>query len=155
MFSNLATKAALKKVGLPTDTFDFSSWTGSDSSKPSWKKITKSKPTTATAATDNANNNSNTSKAWPDWMSVKSLPLTVQPWLTPRPPPIPVAEPPRVGDMAPLDRDRQLVLGNGRKTLVVFLRFVGCACTFQFHPPRLIPSPSRPSIHSPYNFAPA
>ncbi|SPQ19159.1 7dfe3faa-068d-45e9-bdf7-4c126311f335 [Thermothielavioides terrestris] len=123
MFSNLATKAALKKVGLPTDTFDFSSWTSSDSSKPSWKKITKSQPTTAA----DSDSNSNTSKAWPEWMSVKSLPLTVQPWLTPRPPPIPVAEPPRVGDLAPLDRDRQLVLGNGRKVLVVFLRCVGCA----------------------------
>ena len=123
MFSNLATKVALKKVGLPSDTFDFSSW--KTESKPS-KKITKKQP-----ASGNANNNSN-NKTWSEWMSVKSLPLTVQPWLTPRPPPIPVADPPRVGDLAPLDRDRKLAFGGGKKVLVVFLRCVGCACKSTF-----------------------
>ena len=123
MFSNLATKVALKKVGLPSDTFDFSSW--KTESKPS-KKITKTQP-----ASGNGNNNSN-NKTWSEWMSVKSLPLTVQPWLTPRPPPIPVADPPRVGDLAPLDRDRKLAFGGGKKVLVVFLRCVGCACKSSF-----------------------
>ncbi|KAK3896709.1 hypothetical protein C8A05DRAFT_39744, partial [Staphylotrichum tortipilum] len=125
MFSNLATKVALKKVGLSSDTFDFSSWKSNDSSKPA-KKITKSQKQ---QPTDNSNtNNTNTNnKAWPEWMSVKSLPLTVQPWLTPPPPPIPVADPPRVGDLAPLDPDRKLVFGGGRKVVVVFLRCVGCA----------------------------
>ena len=118
MFSNLATKVALKKVGLPSDTFDFSSW--KTESKPS-KKITKTQPASGNAS-------SNNSKTWSEWMSVKSLPLTVQPWLTPRPPPIPVADPPRVGDLAPLDRDRKLACGGGKKVLVVFLRCVGCAC---------------------------
>ncbi|KAK4156785.1 hypothetical protein C8A00DRAFT_40799 [Chaetomidium leptoderma] len=124
MFSNLATKVALKKVGLPSDTFDFSSWKkASSEGKPS-KKITKSQPPT----TGTSNNNDANAKAWPEWMSIKSLPLTVQPWLTPRPPPIPIADPPRVGDLAPLDRDRKLVLGGGgKKVIVVFLRCVGCA----------------------------
>jgi hypothetical protein len=134
MFSNLATKVALKKVGLPADTFDFSSWkTSSEGKSSTSKKLTKPQPTATTTATSNGNSNNN-NKTWPDWMSVKSLPLTVQPWLTPRPPPIPVAEPPRIGDLAPLDRDRKLggAFGGGRKVLVVFLRCVGCACGFSF-----------------------
>ncbi|KAG7291933.1 hypothetical protein NEMBOFW57_001961 [Staphylotrichum longicolle] len=122
MFSNLATKVALKKVGLPSDTFDFSSWKTSSESKPS-KKITKAQPAPSDGSNTNGNNNNNNNKAWPEWMSVKSLPLTVQPWLTPRPPPIPVADPPRVGDLAPIDRDRKLAVGGGKKVLVVFLRF--------------------------------
>ncbi len=126
MFSNLATKVALKKVGLPSDTFDFSSWKTSES-KPS-KKITK--PQQPTAGDAAAATNGSANKAWPEWMTVKSLPLTVQPWLTPRPPPIPIAEPPRVGDLAPIDRDRRLVFGGGKKVMVVFLRCVGCACMF-------------------------
>jgi hypothetical protein len=141
MFSNLATKAALKKVGLPSDTFDFSSWKTSPESKPP-KKLTKAQPT---ATPSDANNNA---KTWPDWMSVKALPLTVQPWLTPRPPPVPVGEAPRVGDLAPLDRDRKLAQGGGKKVLVVFLRCVGCACTFVYsrapNPP--LPSPLSPSF---------
>jgi hypothetical protein len=141
MFSNLATKAALKKVGLPSDTFDFSSWKTSPESKPP-KKLTKAQPT---ATPSDANNNA---KTWPDWMSVKALPLTVQPWLTPRPPPVPVGEAPRIGDFAPLDRDRTLALGGGKKVLVVFLRCVGCACTFVYsrapNPP--LPSPLSPSF---------
>ncbi|GAB1311554.1 hypothetical protein MFIFM68171_01764 [Madurella fahalii] len=139
MFSNLAAKAALKKVGLPSDAFNFASpWDSSSNSssgngngngngngkaKP-LRKLTK-QPTPP----DNNPNNTN-NKSWqPEWMSIKSLPLTVQPWLTPRPPPIPVADPPRAGDLAPLDRDRQLsaFLGSGNKALVVFLRCVGCA----------------------------
>jgi hypothetical protein len=125
MFSNLATKVALKKVGLPSDTFDFSSWklSAGAESKPA-KKITKSQPTAAGDAATNI------TKAWPEWMTAKSLPLTVQPWLTPRPPPVPIADPPRVGDLAPIDRDRRLVFGGGKKVLVVFLRCVGCACAF-------------------------
>jgi hypothetical protein len=126
MFSNLATKVALKKVGLPSDTFDFSSW--KTESKPS-KKITKTQPASGNAS-------SNNSKTWSEWMSVKSLPLTVQPWLTPRPPPIPVADPPRVGDLAPLDRDRKLACGGGKKVVVVFLRCVGCACKSIFQKER-------------------
>ena len=43
------------------------------------------------------------------------------------PPPVPVAaESPKVGDLAPLDRDRKIEFGGGRRVLVVFLRCVGC-----------------------------
>lgn len=62
-------------------------------------------------------------------MAARNLPLTVQPWLTPNPAAVPVAAScPGIGDVAPLDRDRLLTFGGGRKVLVVFLRCVGCAC---------------------------
>ncbi|KAK0628251.1 hypothetical protein B0T17DRAFT_588441 [Bombardia bombarda] len=133
MFSSLTTKLALKKLGLPTDTKDlnlnitnpFASPEPSQSSsaysrKPN--KLTKNAPLSGDAGDAGLK-----SAPWPAWMSVKSLPLTVQPWLTPTPPPIPVAEPPRIGDLAPLDRDRKLTFGGGKMVLVVFLRCVGCA----------------------------
>ncbi|KAG7122323.1 hypothetical protein HYQ44_003221 [Verticillium longisporum] len=70
----------------------------------------------------------NTNGGWPAWMSMKSIPVTVQPWFTPPPPPVPVAVVcPKVGDVAPLDRDRKLIFGGGRPVLLVFLRCVGCA----------------------------
>ncbi|KAJ8127723.1 hypothetical protein O1611_g5913 [Lasiodiplodia mahajangana] len=61
-------------------------------------------------------------------MSTKKLPLTAQAWLSPVPPPVPVAtECPKQGDVAPLDRDRQLQFGGGRPAIVLFMRCVGCA----------------------------
>lgn len=125
MFSSLATKVALKKVGLSSDSFNLP-WSDSSSSSSSSKKSTRNSSPGAIPGFDDE-----TSSTWkPAWMTVKSLPLTVQPWLTPVPPPIPVAEAPTVGSMAPLDRDRELTFGGGKKVLVVFLRCVGCACTF-------------------------
>lgn len=107
MFSSLTTKLALRKVGIKSDTFDFSS------PVPKGSKIVVEEE--------------NTNGGWPAWMSPKKLPLTAQAWLSPVPPPVPVAETPKVGDLAPLDRDRQLTFGGGKKVLVVFLRCVGCA----------------------------
>lgn len=112
MFNSLATKLALRKVGLSSKDFDFSS---PDPSKKPGKKGGPSEDEDA-------------SSGWPAWMKVKSLPLTVQPWLTPVPPPVDVAELPVIGDPAPRDRDRQLTFGDGRRVIVVFLRCVGCAC---------------------------
>ncbi|KAK0656258.1 hypothetical protein B0T16DRAFT_398932 [Cercophora newfieldiana] len=109
MFSNLATKVALKKVGLSTKSFNLP-WSDSESSS--------KKP---------ASGLDSDVPAWPAWMTVKSLPLTVQPWLTPVPPPIPIAAAPKIGDMAPMDRDRELTFGGGKKVIVIFLRCVGCA----------------------------
>ncbi|KAK3336383.1 hypothetical protein B0T19DRAFT_37197 [Cercophora scortea] len=122
MFSGFATKIALKKLGIPSipsDPFNLSS-TEPEPRKPN--KLTKTNPG---ASLDS--NPDDKSANWPAWMSIKSLPLSVQPWLTPVPPPIPVAEPPKIGDLAPMDRDRELVLGRGKMVLVVFLRCVGCA----------------------------
>ncbi|EFQ36505.1 hypothetical protein CGRA01v4_09261 [Colletotrichum graminicola] len=112
MLSSLTTKIALKKVGLNSKSFDFGG--GSSDTK------SKSGPGNDDAVNDRQGN-------WPAWMSMKSLPITVAPWLTPPPPPVPVAEVPKIGDLAPLDRDRKLEFGRGRPVLVVFLRCVGCA----------------------------
>jgi len=118
MFSNLATKVALKKVGLSSNSFNLP-WSDSSSKKSSTNSSSGAFP---------GFDDDEQSSAWPSWMTVKSLPLTVQPWLTPVPAPIPVANPPKLGDMAPLDRDRELAFGGGKKVMVVFLRCVGCAC---------------------------
>jgi len=127
MFSGLATKVALKKVGLPSNSLSLPKlpdlpnlpWSGSDSPK---KPARSSSPSLGEGDKDEKPSN------WPAWMTVKNLPLTVQPWLTPVPPPIPVARPPRIGEPAPLDRDRELTFGGGKKVIVIFLRCVGCAC---------------------------
>lgn len=120
MFNGLATKLAMKKMGIPKNALDMSALTGGSSTEPN--KLKKNPPGEEDADAANAN-------GWPKWMTVKSLPLTAQAWLNPPPPPVPVAaECPKVGDLAPLDRDRKIEFGGGRRVLVVFLRCVGCAC---------------------------
>ncbi|KAI0883899.1 uncharacterized protein GGS22DRAFT_166347 [Annulohypoxylon maeteangense] len=114
MFASLTTKLAMRKVGLSSDAFDFSS----KSSKPS-------KPSDGSLPGLDDLEESNS--GWPAWMSTKKLPLTAQAWLSPVPPPVPVAECPKPGDLAPLDRDRQLTFGGGKPVIVLFLRCVGCA----------------------------
>ncbi|KAI2472221.1 hypothetical protein F4781DRAFT_420110 [Annulohypoxylon bovei var. microspora] len=112
MFASLTTKLAMKKVGLSSDALDFSS---SKSSKPNDGSVP--------GLDDLEESNS----GWPAWMTTKKLPLTAQAWLSPVPPPVPVAECPKPGDLAPLDRDRQLTFGGGKPIIVLFLRCVGCA----------------------------
>ncbi|KAK2058059.1 hypothetical protein LY76DRAFT_72969 [Colletotrichum caudatum] len=112
MLSSLTTKIALKKVGLNSKSFDFSGGTSDTKSK---------------SGSGNDDAADDRQGAWPAWMSMKSLPITVAPWFSPPPPPVPVAEVPKIGDLAPLDRDRKLEFGRGRPVLVVFLRCVGCA----------------------------
>ena len=121
--SSLTTKLAMKKLGIPSNILDFSS---PISEEPKPKRAPKNLPPGTLPGLDEQEGKE--SSGWPAWMTVKSLPLTVQPWLAPPPPPIPVAEAPKVGDLAPLDRDRQLTFGGGKKVIVVFLRCVGCAC---------------------------
>ncbi|XXH02641.1 hypothetical protein Hte_009022 [Hypoxylon texense] len=113
MFASLTTKLAMKKVGLPSNALDFSS------SKSSSKSNDGSVPGLDELEESNS--------SWPAWMSTKKLPLTAQAWLSPVPPPVPIAECPKPGDLAPLDRDRQLTFGNGKPVIVLFLRCVGCA----------------------------
>ncbi|KAK4186410.1 hypothetical protein QBC35DRAFT_412782 [Podospora australis] len=129
MFSNLAAKAALKKVGLPSDTLDsFNKWAKSDSSSSS-SSSSNTKPNKLTKSPPAAGSNDGTTTT--KWnISIKSLPLTVQPWFTPKPPPIPISAPPKIGDFCPVDstnRGLSPSLGTGKKVLVVFLRCVGCA----------------------------
>ena len=124
MFSSLTTKIALKKIGMSSDTFNFSS-----PDQPEPKKLKKTRKDLPPGVVPGLDDEEEDSKGWPKWMTMKSLPLTVQPWLAPPPPPVAVAaECPKIGDLAPLDRDRKLTFGGGRKVIVVFLRCVGCAC---------------------------
>ncbi|KAI0599475.1 hypothetical protein F4775DRAFT_600044 [Biscogniauxia sp. FL1348] len=108
MFSSLTTKLALKKAGLP---LDFNNNNKKDGSIPGLDELDAS------------------ASPWPPaWMSVKKLPLTAQAWLSPAPPPVPVAPAcPQPGTLAPLDRGRKLEFGGGRPVVVLFLRCVGCA----------------------------
>ncbi|KAI0112347.1 hypothetical protein F4776DRAFT_351908 [Hypoxylon sp. NC0597] len=112
MFSSLTTKLAMRKVGLSSDALDFSS-----------SKSNKSNDGSVPGLDDLEESNS----GWPAWMNTKKLPLTAQAWLSPVPPPVPVAECPKPGDLAPLDRDRRLTFGGGKPVIVLFLRCVGCA----------------------------
>jgi hypothetical protein len=113
MLNGFATKLALRKVGIRSDTFDFSSNSNKSSS----------------GNNKNAPYNDADPPSWASWMSAKNLPLTIQPWLAPTPPPVPVArECPNIGDPAPVDRDRLLKLGGGRRVVLLFMRCVGCAC---------------------------
>lgn len=114
MFSSLTTKLALRKVGLKSSDLDFSSPAPKDSK--------------ANKSGFDEEEESSANGGWPAWMSTRKLPLTAQAWLSPVPPPVPVAaECPKVGDLAPLDRDRQIALGGGRRVVVLFMRCVGCA----------------------------
>ncbi|KAI0008192.1 hypothetical protein F4779DRAFT_461794 [Xylariaceae sp. FL0662B] len=116
MFSNLTTKLAMKKVGLPSDALNFSS-----------KSSSRSKPTND-GSVPGLDDLEEFNTSWSAWMNTKKLPLTAQAWLSPAPPPVPVAaECPKPGDLAPLDRDRQLTFGSGKPVVVLFLRCVGCA----------------------------
>ncbi|KAI1873904.1 uncharacterized protein JN550_003173 [Neoarthrinium moseri] len=117
MFSSLTTKLALRKVGIKSDTFDINSYTTNSSTKPS-----------KSSGTQPGLDDEESSGGWPPaWMSTRKLPLTAQAWLSPVPPPVPIAEMPKVGDLAPLDRDRKIQFGGGKKVVVLFMRCVGCA----------------------------
>lgn len=127
----------MKKMGIPSDLTKASPFGGD--AAPKDKKGVNGQSYMDLDDEDKAANTS----AWPKWMSVKNLPLTVQPWFSPVPPPVPVAAAcPQVGEPAPVDTDRKLMLGgDGKKVIVVFLRCVGCACKLK--PPYL----SNPSNH--------
>ncbi|KAF3765171.1 hypothetical protein M406DRAFT_260138 [Cryphonectria parasitica EP155] len=130
MFSSLGTKIAMKKLGIPKDALNFTSPAAADTTPPrrASKRGTRSNTIDGDEAAAGGEAGGEEQKSWPKWMTAKSLPMTVQPWLSPAPPPVPVAaEPPRVGDVAPADQDGKLVVGRGRKVVVVFLRCVGCA----------------------------
>lgn len=117
MLSSFTTKLALKKAGIPSDVFDFSE------KKREPNKLRKNPP----ADLDNE-----TESGWTSWMSVRSLPLTVQPWLTPPPAAVAKGRLPGIGDKAPVDKTGKLRVGGGKRVLLVFLRCVGCACKLPF-----------------------
>ncbi|PHH58796.1 hypothetical protein CDD81_4578 [Ophiocordyceps australis] len=117
MLSSLTTKLALKKVGLSSKDLDFSS------------QPTKLTSRSSSSTSPDADADADAASPWTaNWMSLKALPLTVHPWLSPPAPPVKVAASvPRIGDFAPRDSDGKLDVGRGRPVLVVFLRCVGCA----------------------------
>lgn len=122
MFSSFGTKLAMKKMGISKDALSF----GAAEPASGGKKASKDAKAAAAAAEPDDDAQAG---AWPKWMTVRNLPLTAQAWLSPVPPPVPVApECPAVGAPAPRDRDGKLLLGGGRRVVVVFLRCVGCAC---------------------------
>jgi len=127
MLASLTTKLALKKVGISSDTFNFSSPTTAPAPAPKRKRSSKDAPPPGTIPGLDEKDDTYGDK-WPAWLTVRNLPLSVQPWLTPPPPPVPLGEVPKVGDLAPIDRDRKVTCGGGRLAIVVFLRCVGCAC---------------------------
>ncbi|KAJ4386845.1 hypothetical protein N0V93_009743 [Gnomoniopsis smithogilvyi] len=128
MFSSFGTKLALKKLGVPKDAIAFASSSPAPSNTSSSNKRDRKANAAALAAAEN-DLDDGPAVAWPPkWMSVKSLPLTAQAWLSPPPPPVPVAAScPAVGSRAPVDRNGKLVVGAGKRVMVVFLRCVGCA----------------------------
>lgn len=138
MFSNLPAKMAMRKMGVSSNALSLPSLDGVfGAAKPQKLQDPPKRRGTrdplasdAAAAADPADPAAPAApaKSWPAWMSVRSLPLTVQPWLAPPPAAIPVAAAcPQAGELAPLDRDRRLRVGDGRPAIVVFLRCVGCA----------------------------
>ena len=135
MLSSLTTKIALKKLGIPSNALDFSTSSPADApARRPANKLKKNPPgTSANTNPEDDDGSGGGHGGWSSWMSVKNLPLTVHPWLSPPPPPVPVARVPRIGDVAPLDRDRKLEFGGGQRVFVVFLRCVGCACTCPQH----------------------
>ncbi|KAF4982958.1 hypothetical protein FZEAL_1528 [Fusarium zealandicum] len=116
MFSSFTTKLALKKAGLPSDILDLpGQFTSQPRREPN--KLRKKQP-----AEDDGDG-----AGWGSWMSIRSLPLTVQPWLSPAAPAVAIGRVPGIGDKAPVDSGNKMVLGGGRRVLLVFLRCVGCA----------------------------
>ncbi|KAL5093951.1 hypothetical protein Trisim1_009425 [Trichoderma cf. simile WF8] len=113
MLSSLSTKLALKKVGLSSKDLDLSAFAAPSQ--------------TSTGKRTGTGDDAQGGGTWGTWMSNTSLPLKVTPWLSPPPPPVKLAPVPRIGQVAPLDRQRRLQLGGRTKCLVVFLRCVGCA----------------------------
>ncbi|KAM0222873.1 hypothetical protein ACHAPQ_008363 [Fusarium lateritium] len=113
MLSSFTTKLALKKAGIPSDILDFSE------KKREPNKLRKNPP--------QPSDDNDADAGWGSWMSIRSLPLTVQPWLTPPPAAAAVGRLPGIGDKAPLDKSQKLRLGGGKRVLLVFLRCVGCA----------------------------
>ncbi len=127
MLSSLTTKIALRKVGIKSDTFSFPAWTGPGLPE-SPQNGPRPPPSGRKSTNAGLDETERSGAAWPAWMRVSNLPISVQPWLSPPPPPVPVAVCPHKGDMAPVDRDGKVAVAAGRPVIVVFLRCVGCAC---------------------------
>lgn len=110
MFSKLTTKIALRKVGIPSNTFNASNF----ESKPSNPK----------------DPNANELLPFANPFANLSVPKSWQSWTTPPPPPVEIAPAPVIGTRAPDSVKLRLPGMDGRPTIVVFLRNTGCVCEF-------------------------
>jgi hypothetical protein len=115
MFAKLTTKIALRKAGIPSNTFDI----------PNYPAATNSKDPNAASPFQSIQ----------DTFANLQVPKALKSWQTPIPPPVEVAQPPVVGDRAPSNVKLSLPIGDGRPSVVVFLRHCGCPC---LSPPLLL-----------------
>ncbi|OWO98015.1 hypothetical protein B2J93_8240 [Marssonina coronariae] len=104
MFAKLTTKIALRKAGIPSNALSIPNY-------PS-----------------NANNSKDGNAALPFANPFRDMqvPKALKSWQTPIPPPVEVASAPMAGTRAPSSGLFKLPSGDGRSTIVVFLRHTGC-----------------------------
>ncbi|CAG8975494.1 hypothetical protein HYALB_00004813 [Hymenoscyphus albidus] len=107
MFAKLTTKIAMRKAGIPSNTF----------SMPETKSGSNSKDggvgNAALLPVNNPFANLSVPKSW-------------QSWATPAPAPVEVAAPPVIGTKAPGNATLRVPGNDGRPSVVVFLRHAGC-----------------------------
>ncbi|KAL9108597.1 MAG: hypothetical protein Q9227_006683 [Pyrenula ochraceoflavens] len=128
MLSKLSTKIALKKAGLgdlslPSN-FSLpsfpSSYTTSNNTTTSNSRSNSSKPSNATSTSQSSYSN-------PFSSLTLTLPKSLSSWQTPTPPPIPIAPSPLLGKRAPISSEKlRMPSPDGRPTIILFLRHVGC-----------------------------
>lgn len=111
MFSKLTTRLALHKAGIPSNTFS--------------ARTLESNPSKAKDP-----DQQNELIPFPNPLAKFSVPKSWQSWATPPPPPVEVGVPPAIGTRAPSSMKLRFPSGDGRPTVVVFLRHCGCPCAF-------------------------
>jgi hypothetical protein len=108
MFSKLTTKLALRKAGIPSNALSFPEYESKPGSKdPNVQESPFANP-----------------------FANLTLPKSLISWQTPPPPPVEVAAAPVLGARAPTSSKLRLPIGDGRSTVVIFLRHCGCPCMF-------------------------
>jgi hypothetical protein len=106
MFSKLTTKLALRKAGISSKDLSFPDYESKSGSKdPNAQDSPFANP-----------------------FANLTLPKSLISWQTPPPPPVEVAATPILGTRAPTSSKLRLPIGDGRSTIVIFLRHCGCPC---------------------------
>jgi hypothetical protein len=106
MLSKLSTKLALRKAGISSKDLSFPDYESKSGSKDS-----------------NAQDS-----PFANPFANLTLPKSLISWQTPPPPPVEVAATPILGTRAPTSSKLRLPIGDGRSTIVIFLRHCGCPC---------------------------
>jgi len=105
MLSKLTTKLALRKVGIPSDSFSFANYE---------------------SKTSNKDLNDTPSSTFANPFANVTIPKSWHSWATPPPPPVELAPPPVINVQAPTSAKLRVPAGDGRPSVVVFLRHCGC-----------------------------